>query len=119
MLSAFDTCAFGACFCAEARKKTGEAWVAGTSSKTAAQMEKSKKMVASKLGVKRNSGLVKKTKAAAGKATTLAGKASEAAQGAATAAQEAAGTVATVAQGAATTVKDAAASAVQSIQKVS
>ena len=43
-----------------------------------AQMEKRKQAVASKLGVKKNSGVVKKSKAAANKAATLAGKASEA-----------------------------------------
>ena len=85
---------------AGARKRKGEAWTAGTSSKTMAQMEKRKKAVADKLGVKKNSGVVKKSKAAANKAATLAGKASEAEQSTATA------------------VKDAATAAVQSVQKV-
>ena len=83
------------------------------------QQQKSKQAIASKLGVKNNSGVVKKSKAAAGKATTLAGKASEAAQRVATAAQGAAATAATTAQDAATAVKDAAANALLSAQKVS
>ena len=83
------------------------------------QQQKGKQAIASKLGVKKNSGVVKKGKAAAGTATTLAGKASEAAQRVATAAQGAAATAATTAQDAATAVKDAAAHALLSAKKVS
>lgn len=64
-------------------------------------MSKRKQAIASKLGAKQGNSVVKKSKAAAGKATTLAGKASEAAQ-----------RVATTARGAAT-------AGLQSIQKVS
>ena len=80
--------------------------------------KKSKQAMTSKLGVKSNSGVAKKSKAVAGKANTLADKAIVAAQGAATAAQGAAATVATTAQGAATAVKDATVAAVQSVHKV-
>ena len=81
-----------------------EAWTAGTSSKTAAQIEKHKQAVAAKLAVTRNSGVVKKSKATAAKAATTV-------QGAATA-------TATGVQGAATGAKDTVGNVMQSVQKV-
>lgn len=123
------------------RKSKGSAWTAGTSSKNAARMEKSKQAVAAKLGVKKNSGVVKKSKAAAGKATAVASKAAKevaaaateaattvkgaaanaatTAQGTAATVKGAAATVGTAAQAAATTAKDSAAAVVQAVQKVS
>ena len=113
-----------------ARKSSGQAWTAGTSSKSPASMQKRKQALAAKLGVNKNSGIVKKSKAAAGSASKVAGRTSGAAQqaatatkeaaaaSAATAAQGAAASAATAAQHAATAVKSAAAKAAKSAQKV-
>lgn len=61
-----------------------------------------------KLGVKKNSGVVKKSKAAAGTAGRMAGKATEVVQEVATASKGAAAGAASAAQGAVTAAKSAA-----------
>lgn len=77
---------------AVASKKVGEVWTAGTSSKSAAQIQRRKQAIAGKLsvkkssGVRKSSGAVAKGKAAVAKAGKVAKRASEAAQGAAAAA---------------------------------
>lgn len=83
---------------------------------------KTASLSSAKLGVKKNSRVVKKSKAVAGTGSRLASKAAEAAQEVATASKGAAAGAATAAQGAAesaaTSTKSAATQAAKSAQKV-